>query len=96
MILSAAAQPGSGRAWDLFRASVIADVHGAPELSHDPHRTPTMKGYPWVFDQRMPGGAQVYSGVPRISLRFTATQRTARDTHEYRGFLRVLRALNRP
>jgi hypothetical protein len=47
-----------------------------------------MKGYPWVFDQRMPGGAQVYSGVPRIG--------TARDTIEYRGFLGVLRALNRP
>jgi hypothetical protein len=88
MILSAAALLGSGRAWDLFGARVIADVHGAPALSHDPHRTPTMKGYPWVFDQRMPGGAQVYSGVPRIG--------TARDTIEYRGFLGVLRALNRP
>jgi hypothetical protein len=55
MILSAAALLGSGRAWDLFRASVIADVHGVPELTHDPRRTHTIKGYPWVFDQRMPG-----------------------------------------
>ena len=38
-------------------------------------QTTKIKGYPWVFDQRMPGDAQVYSGVPLSGLRFTATQR---------------------